>query len=115
MIATGLLVAMSSGLHYGDKDFLEPHSEVQIPVQASTLTRAVSTANTSPVMVTYSTPCFLHQNNGVPGRLSQEEFATISDAKEAALPADCTFARFPVDEGYFVFSPRFGWEFFQNT
>jgi len=54
-----------------------------------------------------STDGFLHKNTR--GKLTEEEFVSVEDAKVAPVPQGCTFAYIPVDEGY-VYLPIWGWK-----
>jgi hypothetical protein len=107
------MLAIPPCLENNPPDF---HIEVPTLYQPPELTRTVSTSNTTAHIVTYSTPGFVDKNGGNVGRLNTKVFYSVDDAKNASFPASCTFARFEVDGGVYVFhSPTFGWEFLKTT
>lgn len=61
--------------------------------------------------VLYSTEAFLDRNGGQPGTQTEATFASLDEARMAPLPAGYTFAYIQIDEGYYIYSPRTGWEF----
>lgn len=63
------------------------------------------------VTVTYSTVAFLERNRDNAGQQLQASFSSVNDAKAAPIPTGYSFAYVPVEDGYFTYSTRFGWEF----
>lgn len=43
------------------------------------------------------------------------EFDSIETAKRASMPAGATFAYIPLSSGFWVYTPRWHWEFREST
>jgi hypothetical protein len=86
------------------QDIPAPESRIDVNVPSITGAQAV-----------YSTPGFLHRNDGQVGELTgPKRFASVEDAKNAPFPAGCEFAHIIVADGYHVWTPRFGWMFYKS-
>lgn len=66
------------------------------------------------IEITYATEAFLHKNQGQPGKQLQASFLSVEEAKAAPLPEGYVFACIPTETGYHVYSPKFGWEFYDK-
>jgi hypothetical protein len=67
------------------------------------------------IRVLYGTEAFLHRNSNPPGNTSERAFVSLDAAKSAPFPDGCGFAYIPLDDGYWVHSSKFGWEFHKET
>ena len=67
------------------------------------------------VRVIYSTEASLQKNGNKPGTQSEGDFPSPDEAKAAAFPEGHTFAVIPIENGRYVYSARFGWEFHEGN